>query len=165
VVVLWYHAGSPVLPVRWVLVRDPAARADPVALLSTNLALTPAAIVQYFVQRWQVEVTFAEARRHLGVETQRQWSDHAIARTTPVLFGLFSLVTLLANRLVRRGVLPFRQAAWYNKPLPTFSDALALVRVELWCARGFHISTTAMQMQKPARDLLTHLTEALCYAA
>jgi MYXO-CTERM domain-containing protein len=78
--------------------------------------------------RWQLEVTLQEARAHLGVETQRQWSDGAIARTTPALLGLFSLVTLLAHRSTRRRKLPIRQAAWYHKPLPTLSDALAAVR-------------------------------------
>jgi hypothetical protein len=82
-----------------VLVRDRSGQFAPQALLSTDLALEPLAIVQYFVRRWQVEVTFEECRRHLGVETQRQWSDRAIARTTPVLLSLFSLVTLLATRV------------------------------------------------------------------
>jgi hypothetical protein len=75
-----------------------------------------------------IEVTFQEARRHLGLETQRQCSDAAIARTTPVLLALFSVVTLLAARLVRDGRLPLRTAAWYAKRTPTFSDALAVVR-------------------------------------
>src|SRR3990170_4176082 len=81
-----------------------------------------------FVLRWQTEVTYHEVREHLGVETQRQWSDLAILRTTPTLLGLFSLVTLLAHQHARHRKLPIRQAAWYHKTLPTFSDALALVR-------------------------------------
>ena len=32
--------------------------------------------------------TFQEEREHLGVETQRQWSDLAMPRPTPVLLGL-----------------------------------------------------------------------------
>jgi hypothetical protein len=125
---LWYHPGVPVVPIRWVLIRDPKHHFDPQALLCTTQSMRPLEIVLYFVRRWQVEVTFEEARRHLGVETQRQWSDLAIARTTPVLLGLFSLVTLMANALVRNGCLPVRQAAWYVKTIPTFSDALAAVR-------------------------------------
>lgn len=111
---VWHHPGLAILRLRWVLVRDPVGRFDPQALLSTNLTLTAAEVVSYFVHRWQVEVTFEEARRHLGLETQRQWSDRAIARTTPVLLGLFSLVTLLATRLVRDGQLPVRTSAWYT---------------------------------------------------
>src|SRR5438045_552149 len=125
---VWYHGGLPPLPIRWVLVRDPKGKFETRAILCTDWSQTPRQIVEWFLMRWQVEVTFQEVRAHLGVETQRQWSDLAIARTTPVLFGLFSLVTLLAHRLARRGTLPVRQAAWYRKPRATFSDAIALVR-------------------------------------
>ena len=82
--------------------------------------------------RWQLEVTFEEARAHLGVETQRQWSDLAIVRTTPALLGLFSLITLFAHQLLQGQELTVRQAAWYQKALPTFSDTLAFVRQQLW---------------------------------
>ena len=74
----------PVVPIRWVLLRDPQRRFDPQALLCTDPAHQPLQIVRWFVQRWQVGVTFREVRDHLGVETQRQWSEKAIARTTPV---------------------------------------------------------------------------------
>ena len=163
---VWHHGGLPVLPLRWVLVRDPRGRFDPQALLATDLALSAAEIVGYFVRRWQVEVTFAEARRHLGVETQRQWSDRAIARTTPVLLGLFSLVTLLATRLVRDGHLPVRAAAWYAKSTPTFSDALAAVRRHWW--RTTTTSCTSRRerdMIKLPRRVVRRLSEAVCYAA
>ena len=98
---VWRHSGLPVVPIRWVLLRDPSRRFDPQALLCTDLAQEPLQIIRWFVQRWQLEVTFREVRDHLGVETQRQWSDKAIARTTPCLLGLFSVVTLLAHRLGR----------------------------------------------------------------
>jgi hypothetical protein len=91
---VWYHTGKPVVPLRWVLIRDPLGEFDPLALLCTTQAFAPHRIVAWFVQRWQVEVSFEEARTHLGLETQRQWSDLAIARTTPALLGLFSWVTL-----------------------------------------------------------------------
>jgi hypothetical protein len=98
---VWYHTGQPPVPLRWVLIRDPLGDYETVALLSTCLDLLPAQIAHWFVLRWQVEVTFEEARAHLGVESQRQWSDKAIARTTPVLLGLFSWVTLAAHLLVQ----------------------------------------------------------------
>src|SRR4051812_5844707 len=85
------HAGSPVVPIRWVLLRDPRHRFDPQALLCTDPARDPLQVVRWFVRRWRVEVTFREVRDHLGVETQRQWSDRAIARTTPCLLALFSI--------------------------------------------------------------------------
>src|SRR3954465_7534346 len=105
---------------------------SPQALLSTDLSLSPEQILAFFMRRWQMEPTFRHVREHLGVETQRQWSDKAIARTTPVLLGLFSLITVLAHSLSACHDFPTRSAAWYSKPLPTFSDALALVRSRLW---------------------------------
>jgi hypothetical protein len=162
---VWYHAGVPVLPLRWVLIRDPLGRFDSQALLCTQPDLAPLQVVQFFVQRWQVEVTFAEVRRHLGVETQRQWSALAIARTTPVLLALYSLVTLLATRLVQGGVLPIRQAVWYRKTLPTFSDALAAVRRHWWRSIGLSTSTREDDIIKVPRRVFQRLHEAACYAA
>ena len=81
------------MPVRWLLIRGSQGEFDTQALLCTNLEVAPAQILEWFALRWQLEVTFQEVRSHLGVETQRQWSDRAIARTTPVLMGLFSWIT------------------------------------------------------------------------
>ncbi|HUS16507.1 MAG TPA: transposase [Chloroflexia bacterium] len=138
---VWYHSGLPPVTIRWVLIRDPTGQREPQALLATAPALTAQQIIEWFVLRWQLEVTFQEARAHLGVETQRQWSDAAIQRTTPALLGLFSLVTLLAQELLPSPAPPVRQAAWYVKSLPTFSDALALVRRELWTVPIFSLSS------------------------
>ncbi|UFX12978.1 tyrosine-type recombinase/integrase [Sinorhizobium meliloti] len=128
---LWYRRGTPPRPIRWVLVRDPSGRREPQAFMSTNVNLEPAQIIAYFVRRWQIEVTFAETRAHLGVETQRQWNDKAIMRTTPSLLALYSLVTLWACDLLGHGVLPYA-AAWYKKTEFTFSDAIGAVRMILW---------------------------------
>jgi len=129
---LWYTAGFDPLPIRWVLVRDPAGKYKTTSFLCTDLTADPLQILQWFILRWNVEVTFQEARAHLGLETQRQWSDLAIARTTPTLLGLFSLVTLLAYHLTKDKSFPVRTSAWYRKKEPTFSDALAVVRRHIW---------------------------------
>ena len=89
---VWYSTGLFAVPVRWVLVRDPEGDFKTQALLCTNLDADPRRVLSWFVMRWQLEVTFQEARRHLGFETQRQWSELAIRRTTPALLGLFSLI-------------------------------------------------------------------------
>jgi hypothetical protein len=128
---VWFHNGQPPLPIRWVIVRDPKKIFKTQALLCTDLSISPEQIVQWFVRRWQVEVTFHEVRTHLGVETQRQWADLSILRITPALLGLFSIVTLLANCHAKRQKLPIQQTAWYPKKLPTFSDALGLVKETL----------------------------------
>lgn len=159
---LWYHPGKSV-PIRWVLVRDMAGEFEPQALLCTDLAADPVDVLGWFVRRWSVEVTFAEVRRHLGVETQRQWSDTAIARTTPALLGLFSLVTVWAGEVLNKGWKP-RQAAWYAKSHLTFSDALAIVRAKLWSA-SFETSWQDRDQVKIPRALLNRLTEAACFPA
>jgi len=125
----------------------------------------PRQILQWFLWRWQVEVTFQEVRSHLGVETQRQWSDLAIVRTTPVLLGLFSIVTLLAHRLARNGHLPIRQSAWYIKAQPTFSDAIAALRHQLWHPTNFFTSRSELNIMKIPRALFSGLCHAVCYAA
>ena len=136
---VWYRSGKTPVLIHWVLIRDPQGAFAPQALLCTDPASAPNQILQWFLLRWQLEVTFQEVRTHLGVETQRQWSDQAIARTTPILLGLFSWTTLAAHALQKRHPMTQRRAAWYDKPSPTFVDAIALVRRHLWLASGgFH---------------------------
>jgi DDE superfamily endonuclease len=162
---VWYHTGLPAVPIRWVLVRDPEGKFSTHALLSTKVEAEPVQILQWFVRRWAVEVTFEEVRAHLGVETQRQWSEKAIARTTPCLLGLYSLTALLAASLLKEQELPIRRAAWYAKQSATFSDTIALVRRYLWSHHHFQMSGTKGDMIKVPRSLVERLTETLCYAA
>jgi len=150
---LWHTPGQDPVRLRWVLVVDPAGEDRPQAFFATDDGLTPERIVEVFVLRWNVEVTFEETRRHLGVETQRQWSDLAIARTTPALMGLFSLACLMALRLVGEGVMPVRQAAWYQKKAATFSDVLAFVRRATWAGKYFVNSETGSdRLELSCRD-------------
>ena len=162
---VWRHGGLPVVPIRWVLIRDPENRFAPQALLCTDLARDPAQIVAWFVRRWSVEVTFQEARAHLGVETQRQWSDRAIARTTPCLLALFSIVTLLATCLPARERRRITATAWYVKPQPTFSDALAAVRRAIWREQGLRTSPRQPDRTKRRLTLPAPWAYALCHAA
>ena len=163
---VWYHTGKPPVPIRWVLIRDPLHRFDSQALLCTDPAISPAQIIEWFVLRWQIEVTFQETRAHLGVETQRQWSDRAISRTTPVLLGLFSWVTLAAHLLGGRRLATPRSAAWYVKSAPTFIDAIALVRRHLWLASGtFRMSSQKPDMREIPTPMLNRFMELLTYAA
>jgi hypothetical protein len=162
---VWRHGGLPVVPIRWVLVRDPENRFAPQALLCTDLDREPTQIVSWFVRRWNVEVTFQEARAHLGVETQRQWSDKAIARTTPCLLALFSLVTLLASRLPIRERAQVTTTAWYAKPKPTFVDALAAVRYAIWREQASVMSRRQRHRPKRHFVLPRPWAYALCQAA
>lgn len=163
---VWFHNGLPPVPIRWVLLRDPEGKADPQCFLSTDPSLSAEQILRYFYLRWQVEVTFQEVRAHLGVETQRQWSEKAIERTTPVLLGLFSVVTLLAHGIHTRGsALPVRSSAWYAKEHPTFADALALVRQRLWPVAFKRTSSPEADVVLISRTVLERWTETLAYAA
>ena len=162
---LWHHPGMPVVPLRWVLVRDPLGEFRPQAFLCTDPDAGPVEILSWFVRRWATEVTFAEVRRHLGVETQRQWSDLAIARTTPVLLGLYSLVALWADELQRNSAVLPRAAAWYAKQAPTFSDALAAVRRTLCADAASRTSSADRNAAKVPRAVLDRLTDLACYAA
>src|ERR687883_221290 len=158
---LWHHPGMQV-PIRWVLVRDVAGEKAPQAFVCTDVAADLVSILRWFVGRWRTETTFEEARRHLGMETQRQWSDLAILRTTPALLGLFSLVTLWATWLeAERGLVP-ECVRWYVKQAPTFSDALALVRHELWTSATFGFSPADRNPSKVSAEVLNRLMVLAC---
>jgi hypothetical protein len=149
--------------IRWVLIRDPLGHFEAQALLCTNLTQTPELVVAGFVLRWRVAVTFEKVRRHLGVEAQRQWSALAITHTTPALLALFALVTLLVHRLLDGQDLPTREAAWYRKVQPSFSDTLAYLRLQLWPARILWRSSTEPDRMEIPRGLLHCLTDTLAY--
>ena len=171
---LW-NAHAMTVPVRWVLTRDPTGRAETRAFVCSDPQRTALEILTWYARRWAVEVSFEETRRHLGVETQRQWSDPAIQRTTPLLRGLFSLVTLWASELAERtGRLPVLGAAWYKNPDPTFSDGLAAVRRTLWAEEAvrpilwrddFPTWRSRPRTAEKPRPLQQRLTELMSYAA
>lgn len=161
---LWYPAGSIPLSIRWVLVRDPSGALPPQIFLCTDLDLDPALILTFVVQRWSVEVTFEEVRAHLGFETQRQWNDLAIARISPLILGLFSLICLFTHRLLSRHPFSPRSTAWYSKPELTFSDLIANVRFYLWneifiFSVPFHPNSAFF-----SRPVGSILVETLCFA-
>jgi hypothetical protein len=162
-IALWYSTGKAPLPIRWVLVRDPSGQLPTRAYFSTDLAQPAPTIVADFVKRWSLEVTFEESRAYLGVETQRQWNDQAIERTTPALFGLFSLVVLFGQALYPEGQLPLPQSAWYTKTEATFSDVLASVRRALWHNFNYQTSALAPDMVLIPRADLERLAYAVCY--
>jgi DDE superfamily endonuclease len=175
---LWYHAGKAPLPsaadasrhidalrasIRWVLVRYPDKRHDTEAFLCTDPHMAPLDVLDGYNRRWSMETTYEEARAHLGVETQRQWSDAAIFRTTPLLLGLYSLVTLYVQQNAERLALSPRRAAWYPKPAATFADALARLRQHVWFER-FATSAGAADIKEFLPPDLQRLIQLACYA-
>jgi DDE superfamily endonuclease len=162
---LWYTPRFVPASMRWVLVRCPDGRFDDQAFLCTDLDATPTQILAWVVLRWNIEVTFEDVRAHLGVETQRQWSDKAIARTTPILLGLYSLITLLAHEWIAQQPLPVRTAAWYQKEDATFADAIAFVRRAIWGRLNCMRSTADPDWVLIPRRSAEQLMDTLCYAA
>ena len=160
---LWYRYGSDPLAIRWVLTRDPSGKHPPKAIFSTDPTQPAEQIIRDFMKRWSLEVTFEESRAHLGIETQRQWSDLAIERSTPLLFGLYSLVTLFGQALHPDGQIPVAQAAWYRKSTATFHDVLAVVRRHLWGQRTFPTSPTDPDVVLVPRSTLERFSFAVCY--
>jgi hypothetical protein len=164
---LWHTDGCDPLPIRWVLVRDPQGRLSPYALFCTDQEVDALTILAVYLQRWNVEVTFEEARAHLGLETQRQWTTRAVGRTTPCLLGLLSVVVLMAHAAYPDR-LPTRQAAWYLKSEATFADALATVRREIWVTwanRNSPAPPGDPLLANPPAQLLSFRVDAACYAA
>jgi hypothetical protein len=160
---LWYSTGTDPLPIPWVLTRDPQGKQEPKAYFSTDQAQSAGAIVEDFVKRWSLEVTYEESRAHLGVETQRQWSDLAIERSTPCLLGLYSLVVLLGESLHPDGKIPLQQAAWYSKTQATFSDVLAAVRRQVWDDLTSQTLASHPDVCLVPRADLVRLVQAACY--
>ena len=165
-VALWYTSGWEPAPLRWVLVRCPPTekqRFAPAAYFCSDPSVTPAQVLTWFMSRWNIEVTFAELRAHLGFETQRQWSRRAINRTTPCLCGIFSMVVLLAKTLYPQE-LPRQASAWYPKAEATFSDALAAVRAHLWGRMNYEGSAAQPDLCLIPQALLRQLQQVACYA-
>ncbi len=162
---LWYTPGQPPVSIGWVIVRDPDGKFEDTPIVCSDPCLSAQQLVEWFVLRWNIEVTFEESRAHVGVETQRQCSDKAIARTTPCLFGLYSIITLAALRIVSAGVMPMAKAAWYCKQEASFSDVLALVRRRIWTARYLANSSNLPNTTQLPPAIVQELIDHLAYAA
>lgn len=161
---IWSRNKNQKVELHWVLIKDPEGKMEPALIACSDLATSAVDIVRFFVRRWQVEVTFCEVRRHLGVETQRQWSDLAIERTTPLLMGLKSLICLLALPLYKAGNMTIRTAAWYPKSHFTFSDVHTAVKQQIWAVSKFSTSSSRRKVENleaKIRYLEALLTEAV----
>lgn len=161
---IWYKGRHYRLPVQWVLLKDPEGKEEPVFIMTTCFAITPKEMIINFVGRWQIEVTFAEVRRHLGVETQRQWSPLAIERTTPMLMGLFSICCLFASRLYELSQLKPQTTGWYKKQHLTFSDVLFAVRDRIWEYRQYSILPSTPDLEH-YRQIIRYLWQTLSRTA
>ena len=128
---MWYGYGIRPVPIKWVLTRDGDQNT---VIFSTNINQSLNEIIESFVERWSIEVTFEEVRRHLGMETQRQWSDKSVDRMTPCILASYSIINLIAVESLRSKdeKIPIQTSSWYKKSHVTFSDVLAYVRMEIF---------------------------------
>jgi hypothetical protein len=161
---LWYSKGQPPVQIRYVIARDPEGKLRDELFASTKLEAKPAQIIEWVVMRWSVETTFQQVREDLGMETQRQWNDLAIGRTTPCLLGLYSIVVLFTYRLHTDGKVPIETAAWYAKTEATFSDCMIFVRKHLWRANFNFESTQKSDSKYLTADAREHLLSCLAAA-
>lgn len=161
---VWYRIGQPALSIRWVIVRDPKGKLQTRAYFSTCPNDQPREIVIEFIKRWTIETTFEESRAHMGIETQRQWSDLAIERSTPCLFGLYSLVVLLAKAVHPDGDIAMRVSAWHEKSEATYADVLAAVRHKIWSGLSYSTSARDADLLEIPRCELDRLLQAVCYS-
>ena len=162
---LWYTPGQNPVPIKWVVVRDPEGKLRTEAFFSTDLNASEKQILNWFVLRWNIEITFEEMRAHLGMETQRQWSDLAIARTTPVLFAMFSMIVLMAVELSKSKTIKILSCAWYKKTDATFSDIIAFVRRHIWYFRNLTKSSHTHDSSYSQDNFLESILHVVCYAA
>jgi hypothetical protein len=164
---LWRKNSRVSIHVRWVCVRDPRQRGKPLYLFSSDASMTPEQIVELYVTRWSLEVTFQESKAHLGLETPRQRVCASVLRTTPCLLGLYTVIALIYAahvRATRHDPAESGRRPWYHKPEPTFSDALREVRGLFWSETLITHGHKPRQRRKPLklspRMLLSYLSDA-----
>ena len=115
-----------------------------------------------------VLVAFAsEFSRPTWKNSQVLWSDKAIARTTPLLMGLFSFITLLAFSMHQtKALVSMETASWYNKKGElTFSDMIAIVRRSIWLNKYFSKSENQLDLDKCSEERINSLIYQFTLAA
>jgi hypothetical protein len=153
-----------VVSVRWVFVQDRTGTHRDEYFFTTDTGLTPAAIIETYTGRWNIETTFQELRSYLGLETTRGWCRNTVLRAEPCLFGLYTVVALLYAALPAKAA-RVRGVAWPGKHDVTFSDAITAVRRWLWQEWVFAIPGHSEAFQKLPRPFRVLLLSGLAPAA
>jgi hypothetical protein len=160
----WLKSGKGLVPVRWAFVHDVTGTHRDDYFFSTDTEMAPKSIVETFTGRWSIETTFQEMRPYLGLETTRGRSESTVLRAAPCLFGLYSVVALVYERLRSRRRSTAR-VDWAGKVGATFSDAMATVRRWLWSDWVFAHHGRGEAFSKLPRSLRNLLLSALAPAA
>lgn len=152
----WYKGGRPLIPVRWVFVRDRTGTHRDEYFFTTDVTMVPRAVIEAYAGRWNIETTFQEARSYLGLETTRGRVRNTVLRAEPCLLALYTLVVWLYAELPVR-YRRVRGVAWLRKSDVTFSDAITAVRRYLWVEGVFSLSGHREAFEKlggPLRQIL-----------
>jgi hypothetical protein len=158
---LLYQPGKGTVKIAWVLVRDPKGKLRDEAFYTTDLAMTPQEIIRHFVERWTIEVTFAESKRFLAVESTRNRKKESVLRSFPLLMGLFSLISLwYFDRFKDQPEVTTAQS-WYRKEQPTFADAIKAMRKDIWDLNLFSMFTKNNNIKKTPRTFMAFLSDSL----
>jgi hypothetical protein len=128
---LWYRCGTKATGIKWVMMKDPEGRRDDEIIFTTETGMLPSEIIETFVCRWSLEVTFEEVRRHLGLETLRNRTYSAVSRSVPLLLGLFSFIVVWFALTGQHAKVRPNSAPWYKKTVVTFSDMFDSAREDI----------------------------------
>jgi DDE superfamily endonuclease len=153
---LWYKGGRPLVPVRWVFVHDLTGTHRDEYFFTTEVAMTPMAVIATYTGRWSIETTLQEMRSYVGLETTRGWSRSTVLRGAPCLFGLDTVVVWLDAESPARWARA-RVVAWPGKRDVTFSGAITAVRRWLWVEWVFALSghrETFSKLSGPFRQIV-----------
>ena len=171
--VLWYTVAY-TRAVRMIVTRHPTGRLEDRAYFSTDLSLSVQDVLEDYAKRWSLEVTFRDAKQHLGLQDpQNGWwrrnkrnrrrtkkpgpqpkksrGRAAIRHTAPLTFCVYGLVIVwyLRHGDPAQDVTRVRKLCrWYrHKKLPSFADMLDAMR------REFHTASI------PSYPLLTRVRQ------
>ena len=156
---LWYHNTVGGVPIRWILIKDPAGEKKPTALLVTDLTVCAEQGIAFFVGRWPIETTFQEINAHLGLETIHTWSDISVNRTAPSIIASYSLACLLVNETVKTTGIEITPqcTAWYEKKTVTFSDVMVYLKMLILNKKYFSQSEKLPMLEKIDLENLFYL--------
>jgi DDE superfamily endonuclease len=160
----WYQSGRALIAVRWVFVRDRTGTHRDEYFFTTDVTMSPRAVIETYTGRWNIETTFQEARSYLGLETTRGRTKNTVLRAEPSLLALYTIVVWLYGELPLR-YQRVRVVAWLGKSDVTFSDAITAVRRYVWVEGVFALSGHREAFQKLGGPLRQILLQGLAPAA
>ncbi|MEA1951555.1 MAG: transposase [Planctomycetota bacterium] len=158
--VLWYKVRPGQL-VRLVICRDPDGIEPDDFFFTTNLQATAVEVIEQYAGRWSIEDTFKNVKQLLAGHTPQSWKHNGPERTAAFSLWLYSVVWFwhLTSQCHTKSWISL---PWYrNKTTPSFADALACLRRDLWRKRIFSTS------EKPSLGAknIESLINVLAYAA